>query len=102
MLHRLILAQCSGFFEASTSEDWPGAQARGQLPESRVMQSNALPNIRENEETGLGVAGSALIRPPGQERPRWRYELDWGNNDDEVPMLVKKVGTFSEINENGF
>jgi len=82
MLHRLILSQCSGFFEASTSEEWSRAQA--------PSQGNTLGRIGEDEDHNVHTTGPAL---PGsqRERRRWRYELDWGNKDEEVPMLVQRV-----------
>ncbi|KAF1912718.1 hypothetical protein BDU57DRAFT_559888 [Ampelomyces quisqualis] len=50
LLHRLILTQCSAFFDAGTSEE---SAAR-------------------------------------QDKPRWRYELDWAApGDDDMPMLVQ-------------
>ncbi|KAF3048552.1 hypothetical protein E8E11_009765 [Didymella keratinophila] len=71
LLHKLILTQCSGFFEAGTSDEWAGAG------EGSVAQN---------------MSAAALARNPSgsrQERKRWRYELDWGS-DDDVPMLVQK------------
>ena len=81
MLHRLILAQCSGFFETGTSEEWSKAQARGQV--SGHGPSNPLGRISED-----GIAGRPAFSEGG--RLQWRYELDWGSKDDEVPMLVQK------------
>lgn len=79
LLHRLILAQCSGFFEAGTSAEW----ARG------------------GEANGAGGAQEQMARIPeagplavvGVNKKRWRYELDWGGESEtgEVPMLVQKV-----------
>ncbi|KAL9577608.1 MAG: hypothetical protein Q9203_007396, partial [Teloschistes exilis] len=86
MLHRLILAQCSGFFEASTSEDWSRAQTDGATP---TVNGNGLNKIGEEDEYG-GQAGRPPFAVTPQDRQRWRYELDWGNKDDEVPMLVQK------------
>ena len=96
MLHRLILAQCSGFFEAGTSEDWSKAQAWTQTPGTVPKNGDGLASIGEEEE----VYGREMIRPgPSSiqtgDRPRWRYELDWGNKDDEVPMLVQRAPTLS-------
>ncbi|KAG9203196.1 hypothetical protein G6514_003114 [Epicoccum nigrum] len=71
LLHRLILTQCSGFFEAGTSEEWSGAA------EGSVAQN---------------MSAAALARNPSgsrHDRKRWRYELDWGS-DDDIPMLVQK------------
>ncbi|KAH7083406.1 hypothetical protein BKA63DRAFT_152620 [Paraphoma chrysanthemicola] len=73
LLHKLILTQCSGFFEAGTSEEWA--------------------NAGEGSNGASGAAPSALARVPSgarQEKMRWRYELDWGTNEDDLPMLVQK------------
>lgn len=91
MLHRLILAQCSGFFEASTSEDWSRAQTQGIAPIAGPAQSHGLAKIGEEDEYGTEVGRAALPLAAPRDRYRWRYELDWGNKDDEVPMLVQKV-----------
>ena len=87
MLHRLILAQNSGFFEAGTSEDWSKAQSRGQG--TGVGSGNTLGSIGEDEETGREQGRPTFPAAQGG-RFIWRYELDWGNRDDEVPMLVQK------------
>ncbi|MCJ1275443.1 hypothetical protein MMC21_003246 [Puttea exsequens] len=87
MLHRLILAQNSGFFEAGTSEEWSRVQARGQG--SSLGSGNGLGSIGEDEETG-GMHGRSAYSGPNSQRYIWRYELDWGVQDDEVPMLVQK------------
>ncbi|KAF2099396.1 hypothetical protein NA57DRAFT_38177 [Rhizodiscina lignyota] len=71
LLHRLILAQCSGFFEAGTSEEWS----------------------REGSQAGAGASSQRAryqTEQEGHPRKRWRYELDWGRGDDEVPMLVNR------------
>lgn len=81
LLHRLILVQNSGFFEASTSEDWSRAQT---TPSSGARQGSHLGSISEE-----GARVGNISRNPGQQR--WRYELDWGSKDDEVPMLVQRV-----------
>lgn len=86
MLHRLILAQNSGFFEAGTSEDWSRAQARSQSSGTGV--GNGLGRIGEDEESR--EQGRPAFPGPHGQRFLWRYELDWGNKDDEVPMLVQK------------
>ncbi|KAL9126874.1 MAG: hypothetical protein Q9217_004155 [Psora testacea] len=84
MLHRLILSQCSGFFEASTSEEWTRAQQNGSA------QSNGLGRIKENENDERQTSRSTLAGPREGEKFRWRYELDWGNKDGEVPLLVQR------------
>ncbi|KAL8861876.1 MAG: hypothetical protein Q9178_001745 [Gyalolechia marmorata] len=91
LLHRLILAQCSGFFEASTSEDWSRAQAQGV---AGPAQSNGLANIGEEDEYGREADQPTLPVGPTGDRYRWRYELDLENKDD-VPMLVQKPATSS-------
>lgn len=94
MLHRLILAQSSGFFEAGTSEDWTRAQARAQASGSADLdsQTTLLSGIAEDEESPNGFRASASQATRPREKLQWRYELDWGNNE-EVPMLVQKVGS---------
>lgn len=73
LLHKLILTQCSGFFEAGTSDEWANA---GEGSSSQNHNSAALARI-----------------PNGAvpEKKRWRYELDWGKGGDELPMLIQKV-----------
>lgn len=97
LLHRLILAQCSGFFEASTNEDWSRHNASG-VPKpdgtlSRVSEDDSLSNgstLAQSDHGGLPVR-------PGEKR-RWRYELDWENRaEDEEPILVQKVGRVLRI-----
>ena len=80
-LHRLILSQNSGFFEASTSEEWAKVQKNG------IPVHQGLGRIGENEDDDGRPANRPLRNG---EKIRLRYELDWGNEDDEVPMLVQK------------
>jgi hypothetical protein len=73
LLHKLILTQCSGFFEAGTSDEWATA----------------------GDVTNAGPSnGTALARIPSGSRPeqkkKWRYEMDWGSGGDDLPMLVQK------------
>lgn len=81
LLHRLILTQCSGFFEASTSEGWSRAQA----VETDRAQNGVLARIGEEDES------REASRPPTGQKQVWRYELDWGTGQDDTPMLVQKV-----------
>jgi hypothetical protein len=86
LLHRLILTQCSGFFEASTSHEWSKAVdgAGGEL--SRIG------------EDSTGEAGR-----PGSSRDmkrRWRYELDSGADGDDIPLLVQKDAKSSLFGAN--
>jgi hypothetical protein len=78
LLHKLILTQCSGFFEAGTSEEWA--------------------NAGEGASGAQSSSSAALARVPSgarQDKTRWRYELDWGKNEDDLPMLVQKVRSLS-------
>lgn len=97
MLHRLILAQCSGFFEAGTSEDWSRAQAQGVAPIPGPAQGYGLAKIGEEEEYLRDSGRPAVPLAPPRDRYMWRYELDWGNKDDEVPMLVQKVRNHNKV-----
>ncbi|TAQ86226.1 hypothetical protein B7494_g5437 [Chlorociboria aeruginascens] len=73
LLHRLILTQCSGFFEASTSQEWSRAvnEPGGEL--ARIAEDSGSDSPRRTEV-----------------KKRWRYELDGGANGDDTPMLVQK------------
>ncbi|KAL4765421.1 uncharacterized protein BDW70DRAFT_63820 [Aspergillus foveolatus] len=87
LLHRLILAQCSGFFEASTREEWSRRQPNN--PESTLSRisedASSLSNGSTLAQSDVGVTQL----PP--EKKRWRFELDWENKaDDEEPILVQK------------
>jgi hypothetical protein len=95
LLHRLILARCSGFFEAGTSDEWSRSQTLLELQKSSSRPEQALAVIGEGSETGHTVPEitPAQITRAAPGRRRWRYELDWDNvEDDEEPMLVQKVG----------
>jgi hypothetical protein len=77
LLHRLILTQCSGFFEASTSQEW-----------SRAGPSDGGAELsRMGEDSGNE---SARSRDGREVKKRWRYELDTGASNDDIPMLVQK------------
>lgn len=99
LLHRLILTQCSGFFAASTSEEWlPQPQVQG--PPAKP-NSSALSRVSEDDtlSTGSTLAQSdlgGLSRP--FEKRRWRFELDWDHRaEDEEPILIQKVGDSDEL-----
>lgn len=95
MLHRLILAQNSGFFEASTSEEWSRAQAHRQShqhPRTQIPElDGGLPRVEEDEVSSGGLDRPAMTGSQSGAVLRWRYELDGGAKEDEVPMLVQKV-----------
>ncbi|KAI9841569.1 MAG: hypothetical protein M1837_000615 [Sclerophora amabilis] len=81
LLHRLILAQCSGFFEAGTSEEW----SRGGQPGQELARIGEETDERGSE---LGTADNGVRS--GERKMRWRYELDEGSLEDDAPMLVQK------------
>lgn len=80
LLHRIILIQCSGFFEASTSQEWSRA-----VNEGGVENGGELARIGEDSGSEAGRSKDV--------KKRWRYELDTGANSDDVPMLVQKENT---------
>ncbi|KFG78661.1 hypothetical protein MANI_003270 [Metarhizium anisopliae] len=93
LLHRHTLTRCSGFFEASTSMEWSKARpllaggnelARiGEEPPSMLDSSDS------DQFAVSGVPGSGGSAP----RKRWRYELDSGVGEGDIPMLVQKEET---------
>ncbi|KAI1162655.1 hypothetical protein F5B18DRAFT_652446 [Nemania serpens] len=88
LLHRHTLTRCSGFFEASTSQEWSKASVVPLLPEP---SSRELSNIRE--DAGSNSGSDAPTRPGATSptpRRRWRYELDLGADRSDVPMLVQR------------
>lgn len=94
LLHRLILAQCSGFFQTSTQEEWSRQTPRARPP--RNPDSGTLPRVSEDTSslsTGSTLAQSDTgLTQPSPEKKRWRFELDWENKaEDEEPILVQKV-----------
>ena len=96
-LHRLILSQCSGFFEASTSEEWTKAQQNG----TAQGQGSGLGRIGEDDDDHRAATRPPLAGSRQGEKFRWYYELDGGNQDEEVPMLVQKVGLHQVSQEAG-
>lgn len=79
LLHRLILTQCSGFFETSTSQEWSRATNEGGAELARIGEN----------------LGSDSAKREGKKR--WRYELDPGASEDDIPMLVQKENTTSTL-----
>ncbi|KAK2740201.1 hypothetical protein FQN57_006212 [Myotisia sp. PD_48] len=120
LLHRLILAQNSGFFEAGTSDEWSKAQPQRRIAANAAFedgletdrtphgsQQKSLSIIQEvddghiddNDDNGTVLRCSldsrrSNARPAGSSSTgmRWRYELDWDNREDEkeMPILVQK------------
>ncbi|KAI1325633.1 hypothetical protein F5Y16DRAFT_258921 [Xylariaceae sp. FL0255] len=107
LLHRITLTRCSGFFEASTSQQWSKAQilppANNSLPEP-VNGNGTKELTRIGEETGSNsgsgsdVGGRHRPSPLEEGRRRWRYELDWGSDADDIPMLVQKETAAPNLN----
>jgi hypothetical protein len=91
LLHRLILGQFSGFFEAGMSDEW----SRGHAPAAAPPPQGAM--IVIGEETSEVGQQPQIVRPDqihAPSRKRWRYELDWANlEEDEEPMLIQKVSS---------
>lgn len=91
LLHRLILAQCSGFFEASTSEDWSCQTTLGPSKPEGHLSPVSEDDYLSNGSTLVPSDHGAPPTRPGEKR-RWRYELDWENcAEDEEVILVQKV-----------
>ena len=104
LLHRLILAQNSGFFEAGMSPEW--MQASRDTATSAAQPSNALARIGEDEGTSSPSApqidpNSISSAAPGGKR--WRYELDWDHTaEDEEPMLIQKTPSNGSLFNSDF
>ncbi|CAG7921144.1 unnamed protein product [Penicillium olsonii] len=93
LLHRLILAQCSGFFEASTDETWSRQTSGKEGTLSPVSEDDYL----SNGSTLVPSDHGALPTRPGEKR-RWRYELDWENcAEDEEVILVQKPPSHAPV-----
>ncbi|CCC13627.1 hypothetical protein SMACR_07809 [Sordaria macrospora] len=88
LLHRHILTRCSGFFEASTSQEWSRATTvlGGGVPELPAPGSASKSGSGNVAETGT-IARTTQDSAPTK---RWRYELDTGTDDNDIPMLVQK------------
>ncbi|KAK4101820.1 hypothetical protein N658DRAFT_566449 [Parathielavia hyrcaniae] len=97
LLHRHILTRCSGFFEASTSNEWSRAQPVPELPapgtagaiEAGGASRGELARIDDRSGSSDGGDKPGPISS-SQSKKRWRYELDYGSDDNDIPMLVQK------------
>ncbi|KAK4542000.1 hypothetical protein LTR36_007200 [Oleoguttula mirabilis] len=90
LLHRLILSQCSGFFEAGTRTEWSGRAIE-------APPNGGLARISENDSVtagGSSRASSQERRSSYNDQPsgrRWKYVLDWqAAGEEDAPMLVQK------------
>lgn len=105
LLHKHTLTRCSGFFEASTSDEWSRATttttANSSKPPSqtkRLAAGNELTrHSSSSSATDLATTSTQPTAPPTpplsatfQQPKRWRYELDWGSSADDIPMLIQK------------
>nr|POE62890.1 hypothetical protein CFP56_03793 [Quercus suber] len=81
LLHRLILSQCSGFFDAGTRAEWSGCGG------DETSNTQGLARINESN----GASNLEGRTSHGQPRRRWRYVLDWqGAGDSDAPMLIQQ------------
>ncbi|KAI1099107.1 hypothetical protein F4804DRAFT_337572 [Jackrogersella minutella] len=97
LLHKHTLTRCSGFFEASTSQEW----SKASLLPLPGAPSRELARIGE-ESTGSNI-GNEVTRPRANSpipRKRWRYELDPGNGGDDIPMLIQKEANASNSTDS--
>ncbi|KAI0914548.1 hypothetical protein F4824DRAFT_320521 [Ustulina deusta] len=98
LLHRHTLTRCSGFFEASTSQEWSKASLLPPLPEPSSRELS-----RIGEETSSTNESEVAARPGATSpvpRRRWRYELDSGVDRDDVPMLIQREANASNHTNN--
>ncbi|RKU43860.1 hypothetical protein DL546_003677 [Coniochaeta pulveracea] len=122
LLHRHILTRCSGFFEASTSDQWSRAQPLSDNapppPTAGVIEA-APGNYGDGGPKGGGINRGELTKIPegrgrissdggdapsqlsaaGTPKKRWRYELDPGTGEEDIPMLVQKAESSSVAGE---
>ncbi|CAG8940354.1 unnamed protein product [Penicillium salamii] len=97
LLHRLILAQCSGFFEASTSEEWSRQTTLGPSKPEGTLSPVSEEDYLSNGSTLVPSDHGGLPTRPGEKR-RWRYELDWENcAEDEEVILVQKPPSHAPV-----
>ncbi|KAJ5494157.1 hypothetical protein N7463_010244 [Penicillium fimorum] len=97
LLHRLILSQCSGFFEASTNEDWSRQMTLGPSKPEGTLSRLSEDDDLSNGSTLAPSDNGGLSTRPGEKR-RWRYELDWENRaEDEEAILVQKRPTYAPM-----
>ncbi|CAD6503353.1 BgTH12-03019 [Blumeria graminis f. sp. triticale] len=76
LLHRFILAQCSGFFEASTTENWTKQSTENITRQGTCKKTHILKNSDGSSQE--------------PERKIWRYELEMGDHCQDIPVLVRK------------
>jgi hypothetical protein len=87
LLHRHTLTRCSGFFEVSTSQEWSKAVT------TTAPASTELARLGEDSGSESRDAERGASTP----RKRWRYVLDPGTGDEDIPMLVQKEASSSDV-----
>ncbi|KAI1428468.1 hypothetical protein F5Y12DRAFT_25912 [Xylaria sp. FL1777] len=98
LLHRHTLTRCSGFFEASTSQEWSKAGVLPPLPEPPSRELSKI-----GEETSSTNESEVALRPGATSpipRRRWHYELDLGVDRDDIPMLIQRDANASNHTNN--
>lgn len=89
LLHRLILAQCSGFFQASMSEEWSRGPVAGPSKPDGVLWRISEDDSLSGGSTLVQSENGSILQTPVKKR--WRFELDWENKaEDEEPILVQR------------
>lgn len=91
LLHRHTLTRCSGFFEASTSEQW--SKAKPLLASGHELAKIGEDVTQPPAPTGSAVSGDGDSNPSTK---RWRYVLDRGKGENDVPMLVQDDGSSND------
>ncbi|KAL5090001.1 hypothetical protein Trisim1_004834 [Trichoderma cf. simile WF8] len=81
LLHRHTLTRCSGFFEASTSSEWSRAQPL--LPSGHELSKIGEDGNASTADGDSELGGATPMK-------KWRYELDSGSGDNDIPMLVQR------------
>ncbi|KAG6048271.1 hypothetical protein E4U17_007212 [Claviceps sp. LM77 group G4] len=87
LLHRNILARCSGFFAASTSPQWSKAQPDSASRNERARDIDDDGDQRGGDKDGGGSAQNAFGST--RRKRRWKYELNHGTVCLDEPMLAQ-------------
>ena len=83
LLHKHTLTRCSGLFEASTSNEWSRARTFPLAAGDELVRRE---EGRLSEDSGSNSNAMAVVPC----RKRWRFELDWGDDENDIPMLVQR------------
>lgn len=95
LLHRLYLSQCSGFFEAATSDDkrlltGPADGGDGQVTSD--LQVARIARDGSDSDTISSPHGAGTGTGAGRARQRWRFELERGGNSSasEASLMLTR------------